>query len=109
MSLFADYIKERENKSIIECEKGFATYSIYSNGECYLQDIYVAPEYRKQHIGSQMADEVVKIAQEQKCHTLVGSVCIDALGCTESMKAFLSYGMKLSTIRGNIIFLKKDI
>ena len=109
MSLYADYIKERENKSIVESEKGFATYKIFDNGECYLQDLYVAPEFRKTGIATEMADEVVKIAKDKGCSILLGSVSMDGTEPTRNMKVFLGYDMQLHKVIGNMIFLKKDI
>jgi GNAT superfamily N-acetyltransferase len=109
MSLFSDYINEREGKQILESDKGFATYKIFDNGECYLQDIYVIPDERKSGLATEMADKVVEIAQEHGCKTLIGSVCIDDLNCTRNMKVFLAYGMQMHKIIGTMIFLKKDI
>lgn len=109
MSLYKDYIKEREDKEIIESDEGFATYKIFNNGECYLQDIYVIPEQRKSGLATQMADQVVEIAKENGCHTLVGSVCVDANHSTRNLKVFLSYGMQIHKVVGNMIFLSKYI
>lgn len=109
MSLYGDYIKERENKDIIESDKGFATYTIYPNGECYLQDLYVVPAYRQTGLASNMADKIVEIAREANCNTLIGSVCVDANGATQNLKVFLNYGMQVNKIIGNMIFLKKNI
>jgi ribosomal protein S18 acetylase RimI-like enzyme len=109
MSLFADYIAEREDKSIIESDDGFATYKIFDNGECYLQDIYVVPSQRKSGLATIMTDRVVEIAKEHGCKTLIGSVCVDDQNCTRNMKVFLAYGMQIHKIIGTVIFLKKDI
>jgi hypothetical protein len=109
MSLYADYIKEREDKCIVENDCGFATYSIYPNGECYLQDIYVVPAERKSGFATTMTDLVVCIAKEKGCHTLVGSVCTDDKHATRNMKVFLAYGMQIHKVIGNMIFLNKNI
>lgn len=110
MTLYAQYIKEREQKDIIETDKGFATYKVYPNGECYLQDIYVIPEARRSRVAYDLADQVVEIAKEKKCHTLVGSVCTDAINPTASMKFVLNYnGMKFHSVKGNMIFFTKDL
>lgn len=108
-SLYAQYIKERENKDIIESDEGFATYQIFDNGECYLQDIYVIPAKRKSGLATVMADQVVEVAKRKGCHTLVGSVCMDAKDPTRNMKVFLAYGMQVSKLMGNMIFLRKNI
>lgn len=109
MSLYADYIQEREDKEIIENDKGFATFKCFENGECYLQDIYVIPVERKNNVATQMADKVVEIARERGCKLLVGSVCTDDKYATRNMKVFLAYGMQIYKTAGTMIFLKKDI
>jgi ribosomal protein S18 acetylase RimI-like enzyme len=109
MSLFADYIKEREDKEIIESDKGFATFKIFDNGECYLQDIYVIPKYRETKIATEMADKVFAIAKERGCKLLVGSVCTEDKNATKNMKVFLAYGMQIYKNIGNMIFLNKEI
>lgn len=108
-SLYAQYIKEREEKDIIESDEGFATYKIFDNGECYLQDIYVIPAMRKSGLATEMADKVVAIAKEKGCHTLIGSVCLDTNNTTRNMKVFLAYGMQIHKVIGSLIFLTKKI
>ncbi len=109
MSLYAKYISEREDKEIIETDKGFATFLIYPNKECYLQDIYVLPEYRKSGYATDLADSVVLLAKEKGCNKLSGSVCSDDKNATRNMKVFLAYGMQINKVIGNMIFLIKDI
>ncbi len=109
MSLYADYIKEREDKEIVESDLGFATFKTFPNGECYLQDLYVAPQMRKSGLATTMTNQIVQIAKERGCHTLVGSVCTDDNNATRNMKVFLSYGMQIQRVVGNIILLNKSI
>lgn len=109
MSLYAEYIKEREDKEIIESDKGFATFKTFDNGECYLQDLYVIPTERKTGLATEMTDTIVKIAKERGCNTLIGSVCVEDQSATRNMKVFLAYGMQIYKNAGMMIFLKKDI
>ena len=107
-SNYALYITEREGKSIIEDEKGFATYNI--NGDnCYIVDIFVRKEYRKENIASKYADEITKIAKENGCTYLTGSVCPTAHGANTSMKVLLAYGFKLESSINNFIYFRKEI
>jgi ribosomal protein S18 acetylase RimI-like enzyme len=108
-SLYAEYIAEREDKEIIETDKGFATFKIFDNKECYLQDIYIIPECRKTGLATEMTDKIVEMAKEKGCNTLVGSVCVDDKYATRNMKVFLAYGMQIYKTAGTMIFLKKDI
>jgi GNAT superfamily N-acetyltransferase len=109
MSLYGDYIAEREGKQIVESEKGFATFKVFDNGECYIQDIYVIPECRKTNLGKQMADEVSEIAKNRGCKLLIGSVCTEDKHATRNLQIFLSYGMNIYKNVGTLIFVKKDL
>lgn len=107
-SLYADYIKEREGLGCVESERGFATYSI-TEQECYLRDIYVAPEFRRSGECYKMADEVVAIARRAGCRYLTGTVVPSAAGSTESLKVLLNYGMRLMKASPDLIVFIKEI
>jgi ribosomal protein S18 acetylase RimI-like enzyme len=109
MSLYGNYIRERENMGIVESDKGFATYCFYDNGECYLKDLYVTPEFRKTHVATEMADEVCRIAMDANCHTLLGSVDVNDKNVTRNLKIFLGYGMEVYKTVGTLIFLRKGL
>lgn len=109
MSLYKDYIKEREDKDIVESDNGFATFKMFENKECYLQDLYVVPSHRQSGLATEMADQIVEIAKENGCDTLIGSVCSTDKHATRNMKIFLAYGMQIYKTVGTIIFLKKKI
>jgi GNAT superfamily N-acetyltransferase len=108
MKLYADYIKEREGKELLELEQGFATYKIRPP-ECYIVDIYVKPEYRKTGVAATMADFICAIAKDRGCTTLLGSVNTAAHGATSSMRVLLAYGMVLRAAKESMIYLSKEI
>ena len=102
------YIKEREGKEIVESEKGFATY-YYLNDGCYVQDIFVKNEFRKQNVAKEMLDEISNIAKSQGYNKLYGSVVPSTKGSTLSLKLSLEYGFQLDSSINNFIVLTKDI
>lgn len=108
MSHFASYIYERQGKSIIEDEHGFATY-YYIKDACYIEDIYVAQDSRRSGVGSKYADMIAEEAKSKGYTKLMGSVNLTTNGATDSLKALLAYGFQLATANNNIIFLLKDI
>jgi|CXWK01.1.fsa_nt_gi predicted GNAT family acetyltransferase len=108
MSHFANYIKERQNKEIIEDENGFATY-YFAGPDCYIEDIYVVPEKRKSGVAAKYADKISKIAQEKNCLNLIGSVKPTANGSTASLKVLLAYGFKLYSANEDFIWFKKKL
>jgi|SRR5580698_4575598 GNAT superfamily N-acetyltransferase len=109
MSLYAEYIKEREGKDIVESEKGFATYQIFDNGDCYIQDIYVAPEFRKTGLAVDMQKEIAQIAKEKGCSALMGSISLDDKNASRNLRIMLNENYIIHNTIGTMIFLKKDI
>ena len=108
ISLYGQYIKERENFEIVEDESGFATYKISGN-ECYIRDIFVKPEFRKMNLASKYADEIAAIAKEQGCTHLSGTVAPQANGSTQSVQVLLSYGFKVARSTNDLIIFVKEI
>lgn len=102
------YIKEREGKSILENEHGFFTYKIQGE-ECYIEDIFIKKESRRKNIGTEMADEIYKIAKASGCKFLTGSCIPSTNGATESMKAMLAYGFQIHSCTTDRIVLFKEI
>lgn len=108
MSLYADYIKEREGIDTLEVDGGFATYNIEGDS-CYIINIYTIPEMRKTGLASQMADQIAGKAKLAGCRYLLGSVDPRTNGATESMKVLLAYGFKLQGLNGPLIFFSKEL
>ena len=108
MSLYGQYIAERENKSIIETDKGFVTF-YPMNGGLYLEDIYVIPEERHSREASKLADQVAEIALEKGLTKLYGSVVPSANNSTASLRVLLGYGFKLDSCTNNFILFRKEL
>lgn len=108
MSLYGDYIKEREGFGIVEDERGFATYE--ANPDFwYIIDIYVKPEHRKSKLASTYADVIAAMAHNQGVKLLRGSVDPTTSGATDSVKVLLAYGFKIIGIEGPLIWFEKGI
>jgi L-amino acid N-acyltransferase YncA len=108
MSLFKDYNSELLNKNIVETEIGFATYSEVDGG-LWIENIYVAKDFRKSGEASRMADEIAEIAKKKGFKKLFGSVTPTANASTASLKVLLAYGFKLNSSTNNFIWLEKEI
>lgn len=108
MSLYADYRLEREGLHTIESELGFISYRI--NGvECYIEAIYVRPEYRLGGETDRLEAQVADIARKAGCKYLTGSVCIGMNGCDISLAILLKSGYRLLCTSGNLIYVKKEL
>lgn len=108
MSHFSNYTNERGIKQIIESEKGFVTYFFVNDG-VYIEDLYIAPEYRKSGCAAEMGDQVAAIAKEKGYYKMYGSVVPSAAGSTDSLRVLLAYGMKLDSAGPNAVILAKDL
>ena len=107
-SLYAQYIAERESFSILETDKGFATYRTSSH-ICYLRDIFVLPEYRKEHYATFLADMVTRIAKELGCTILRGSVDCQTNNWNASCQVLEAYGMHVVEAGPYHAFYEKEI
>ncbi len=108
MQLLAHYLKERQGVDSIIRDEGFATYKI--NGEeCYIQDIFVYPDYRQKGIASEMADDIARIAISKGCKYLTGSVDTTTNKAHESVLVLFAYGFKIHSAVQYGIFFRKDL
>lgn len=109
--LYLDYIKERLNKeSIIWEGKAFLIYTVNEQlKEAYLQDVYVAPEYRKQGILAKFQDEFEDMMKERGCTHILGSVQPSANGSTHGLAYCLKRGYKLLETGDDYIWLRKEL
>lgn len=108
MSLYSQYLKEREGVETLEDANGFASYK-YLEDCVYVTDVYVVPEMRKKGIASDYVDRVSEIAKDKGYSKVVVSVDLRANGASESMMVQLRYGFKLDSCNENMIYLIKEI
>lgn len=107
-SLFGQYIRERQNKEIVEDERGFCTYFYLKDG-VYIEDLYVKPDHRQAGVASSYADKVAELAKAKGFNKMYGSVALMANHSTSSLKVLLAYGFQLDSAHNNSIILVKDI
>jgi predicted GNAT family acetyltransferase len=108
-SLYAQYLKEREDKEILENEFGFVTYKFLNATECYIHDIFVIPEMRESGLAMQMKQDVIDIAKSKGCQTLIGSVCTSDSSASRNLKILLNDKWQIHATNGNMIFVNKSI
>ncbi len=109
MSLYADYIREREGFETIEVEHGFATYKRLNDDEFYLRDICVAKPHRKEGIATILSEMIARIAREAGATKLIGSVSLRANGIEVSILALIGDGFKFSHSTESMLYFVKDI
>jgi len=109
MSLYSEYLLERTSIQIIETPQGFITFKFNSDNSCYIEDLYVKPEFRRSHVASELADQVCVIARSKGCTKLLGSVVPSAKNSTASMLILAAYGMKLSRSMNDFIVFEMEL
>lgn len=108
-SMYAEYIKERCGRGILETKQGFATFDYISQDVVYIVDIYVKPKFRKSHVAAGMADIIVEQAVKDGKKFLLGSVDVTAKCAEASMKVLEAYGMRIHKVAEPMIFYVKQI
>jgi ribosomal protein S18 acetylase RimI-like enzyme len=111
LSLYADYIREREGIEVIELENdlGFFLYTFIPNNICYILDIYVKPEHRRNHIGISIYNKLEVIAKERGCIKIQASIIPSKKNSTFSLNGALANGYKLISTQNDYILVSKDI
>jgi ribosomal protein S18 acetylase RimI-like enzyme len=112
--MYAEYLRERENKELLQDERGFAIYGYncipgVDFPHCYLQDVYVRPEWRRRGHASKLADQVAAQAKAAGFKVLISSVDCAARGAHESLQVLIAYGMQLFTAHDGTIFFSKEL
>lgn len=107
-SHYAKFIKERENKEILENDYGFASYQFTPDG-VYIENVYILPPFRKSGIAVDFEKEITKIALEKGYKYLYSSVAINTPDCSENLCRMIKHGAKLHSVSGNAIFVSKSI
>lgn len=110
MSLWAEYIKERNGMGSIETEFGFMTFGFPSKEECFIEDCYIVPAHREKGHGKVLLKKIEEIAKQNGCKYLTSFV-IPSVNSTASvsMLAQLRTGFKIWGIYQNKIAMRKEL
>ena len=109
IELYMAYVKERLGfESIIEEGKAFVIFKT-EGPEIYIQDIYVAPEYRKHGIMEEMERRVEAIAIARGCTFATGTVQPSAANSEASLEYCFKRGYKILEVHPNVIILRKEL
>lgn len=108
IDMYASYLEELGAKHLVRNDKGFAVYS-FINGNCYIEEIYILPEYRGKQEFNALADKVIEIAKQKECKKILGSVIPSIDNSTRNVSIMLAYGFKISSATNNFIAFEKDL
>lgn len=104
----AEYFKEKDQKETVETDKGFMIYKILGE-ECYIEHVYVKPEYRKTGEAKFLLSVIEARAKKAGCKFLSGSVRPSANNPTVGSMAMIAVGFKIHSSLQDAIFFKKEL
>lgn len=108
LTLWADYLKERENIEIIENKYGFIFYQInLENKSCSLIHFFVADDLRNEKIGSKLFDELENKARACGCLSIMAQVSINLPNASDNVLIAVKMGGTIVSANNNIIILEK--
>jgi hypothetical protein len=108
VSLYAKYIKEREDFEIIEDEKGFVTF-FFNESSVFVRDLYIAEEHRGFEVLLDLSNRLETLVQERGFKLLIGQVVPSMKGATRSMKALLKLGYEIHSSDNEKIVMVKEL
>ena len=108
MSLYADYIKEREGYETVEDGTFFVTY-LELEDALYIRDIYIAPEYRNKMKSIEIGEMTIGLAKEKGLKALIGSVDTTTNGWRRNKEIMEKFGYKEVYQDGNVIYFNKEL
>lgn len=109
LSLYGQYLKERQGRGILETKDGFATFDYINEEIVYIVDLYVVPKKRNNHVAAHLADKICEVAKESGRKYLLGSVDLTASGAEASCKVLEAYGMTVHKVAEPMVFYIKPI
>lgn len=107
-TLYARYHEERSGAKILECEDGFLVYRI-TGEECFIVDMYIAPEKRKSLLFKKMMDELEILAKSSGGTLITANIFIDDPGASNTLIAVLKYGFRVTGTGNGVLLVAKEI
>jgi GNAT superfamily N-acetyltransferase len=108
MSLYADYVKEREGNECLEYDWGFIEYAIRPPFLC-IESMYIKPEVRGSGKTQELVEGVTRIAKERGIKELWARVSLPTAGSNLALKIGLHMGGVVQVAENGCIILTKRI
>jgi predicted GNAT superfamily acetyltransferase len=108
MDLYRDYIKERENLSLLKHPHGWISYRVNEN-ECYLADMFIAKDHRGSGLVKKMIEDLKDIAILSGCELISANIHLNDKGANHTLKAALKLDFSIVRAEHNIIVIVKKL
>lgn len=110
MSLYGDYIKERENFEIIEDNHWFATYQMTDDGTTlYIRDCFIEKGHRGQGVVEGIDNTLIEIAKVNGCKNILTQVALFDPHKDRNMRCFLRIGYRIISANSEVIYIGKEV
>lgn len=108
MSLWSSYFSEIWGRETIEESWGFIQWH-YEGEVCFVDELYVIPEERRNKRAFELADRVTQQALSRGSVRLACSVWPENKVSSVSMQTVLAYGFVMHSVDGRRIILTKEL
>lgn len=108
MSLYADYIKERQDFECLENEYSFITYKKIDDF-MFIEDLYIKPEARRKGEGFELGKKVEDIAKKLGCKALVTTVDTSTNNWEASLQGIFKFGFNLVNEDKTCLYFNKEL
>lgn len=108
MSLWSEYVAERDGSEVIEKDFGFIQYRMQGEA-CVIDEIYVKPEFRMQGRGLELFEQVCGRARLSGKKAVLSELYVTRMNATEALKAQLAAGFIPIAAEAGIIVLKYEL
>lgn len=106
LDLYKQYLEEREGAHLMAYDWGFAVYK-FEPEFVYLQDIFVAPQFRESGLGVRLEQLVIEKALEKGYTAIVGSVVKSTKFGPQMHKIMLGLGYEeFKEVDGTTYYIK---
>lgn len=108
MSLYAEYVKEREGKETLEDAHSFITYKVLGE-EMYIADLYVRPGKRHAKFVGKINARLEAVAKQKGCKYLTCSIWKNAKNGVACLGPILKSGFTFVKEIGNDLYFAKEL
>ena len=107
-TLYAEYLKERQEAEILENESGFIIYKL-TDGECFIIDMFIRPEIRGLGEGHSLVKNLKQIAIASGCKAITANIHLADKNANKTLLAGLHTGFKVVRADQNILLIYMDV
>lgn len=108
MNNYAAYLKERENKYILENRHGFIVYKI-NDKDCFIAEMFIQKEQRGSGLLEQMIGELTELAKLNKCETITATIFLNDRGANRTLRASQKFNFNIIQANNDVLLIQKGV